>query len=512
MCELIYPTVNLFLYDVRDGLGANDEDIYENRRNFWRKISPDLDNKCKRILEIDEQVNQLKKQGLSDETLKLEVDLLWDKIKTFTYEKQKLEKLEASSVELCYEDTDYLDGFYFALQIGDIYSLQVEVSDVTTKDEFANRSNTTVRPLDQLTQLKQLVISKINHHDQSRELDSDKLATLGQTCFAWGQVSKGKTKDEELQKIAEKCFPYLIPDNQSWEPNFTNVGEWLGAKIFEYTYLPKDWGNDLDKFRRESYHLVILLFPDDGTSIDILKQRIADDITDNLNKLFAYRHKIIWAYWNSHYLKVKLRGYFQEISDLRKEISDYSHKTFDLAKLEENVKKSWLLLENYANDLMKLNSQSYTIKTNIGNYRKRLEEIEKNSALVENKNSSNNKHAFDLKIFQKFATTAEERYLQQVNTDYTNLSGGLTILENLTRTIDTLVNIERTKVESQQNTTIAIAGLGLAASSAFAGIAATQVYQPDNKSDGIHWIQGLCFSLIPVVITLLIWLYFKKKR
>jgi hypothetical protein len=48
------------------------------------------------------------------------------------------------------------------------------------------------------------------------------------------------------------------------------------------------------------------------------------------------------------------------------------------------------------------------------------------------------------------------------------------------------------------------------------------VYQPDNKkSDQIIWLegnhrldwwQGLGLSLIPVMITLLIWLYFKKKR
>ena len=83
----------------------------------------------------------------------------------------------------------------------------------------------------------------------------------------------------------------------------------------------------------------------------------------------------------------------------------------------------------------------------------------------------------DLAPFQEFITTARERYQQQISMDYEGLSSVLTILENLTRTIDTLVNIERTRAENRLNNTIAIAGLGLAASSSVASLVSTQVRQ-----------------------------------
>lgn len=39
--QLIYPTVDLFLYDLADGLGQNNEEIQENRRRFWQRIYQD---------------------------------------------------------------------------------------------------------------------------------------------------------------------------------------------------------------------------------------------------------------------------------------------------------------------------------------------------------------------------------------------------------------------------------------------------------------------------------------
>lgn len=39
--QLIYPTVDLFLYDLADGLGQNNEEIQGNRRRFWQRIYQD---------------------------------------------------------------------------------------------------------------------------------------------------------------------------------------------------------------------------------------------------------------------------------------------------------------------------------------------------------------------------------------------------------------------------------------------------------------------------------------
>ena len=36
--QLIYPTVDLFLYDLGEGLGESDTKIEENRRDFFTRI------------------------------------------------------------------------------------------------------------------------------------------------------------------------------------------------------------------------------------------------------------------------------------------------------------------------------------------------------------------------------------------------------------------------------------------------------------------------------------------
>lgn len=514
MTKLIYPTVSLFLYDLRDGIGQSSEQIDENRLNFWRKSKPEIDRVYKRIQEIHQQTKK-NPQPLSDRIQK-EVTDLTKKIQSFSQQRINQESSEAEFVELDYQDfaeqEKHLDGMYFALQRGDTYALQVEASDVTTATEPPKREDT-LRSLDQLAHLQKLVISKINHHARSPTLDADKLGTLGQTWLVWGKATDQKTTNKQLREIAQECFSQL-ETGEDWKPDFKEVGELIGAKVFEYTHTPKQWFNhppkkwsdnphkyqeeldqfsrqELERFRRENYHLVMLLFPDNDTSTTDIRKGIAD-ITGDLIKLFAYRHKIIWSYWNSRALKAKLKEDSQHISLLQKQIKDSQTKHFSLTNLGENLEESWLLLAEYATRLNQLNSQQYTIEINLSNYKKRLLTIEEVFPQQTN-----------LKIFQNFVTTAEERYLQQVKMDHASLSAGLTILENLTRTIDTLVNIERTKAENRLNTTIAIAGLGLAASSSVAGIVATQVYQPENSdrlSVGVGFAYTVAISLVIVLV------------
>jgi hypothetical protein len=38
---LIYPTIDLFLYDLAEGLGQSDNAIAHNRENFWLRIYGD---------------------------------------------------------------------------------------------------------------------------------------------------------------------------------------------------------------------------------------------------------------------------------------------------------------------------------------------------------------------------------------------------------------------------------------------------------------------------------------
>lgn len=42
MAEIIYPTLDLFLYQLRNGLGDSDKQIEANHQNFWINLPDDI--------------------------------------------------------------------------------------------------------------------------------------------------------------------------------------------------------------------------------------------------------------------------------------------------------------------------------------------------------------------------------------------------------------------------------------------------------------------------------------
>ena len=97
--EIIYPTINLFLYDLKDGLGEDETKVNKNCENFCRKIYGDLDEK-----ELQQKVEQ------------------FNKFKNFDAE--DIELLETRTRSFA----SPLDGYYYPLQVNDTYSLLVDYS------------------------------------------------------------------------------------------------------------------------------------------------------------------------------------------------------------------------------------------------------------------------------------------------------------------------------------------------------------------------------------------------
>ena len=54
--QIDYPTLTLFLYDVREELGQDGEKVQQNRHQFWRKIEPALDKEYSDIGEGDRRL------------------------------------------------------------------------------------------------------------------------------------------------------------------------------------------------------------------------------------------------------------------------------------------------------------------------------------------------------------------------------------------------------------------------------------------------------------------------
>ncbi|NET62577.1 MAG: hypothetical protein F6K47_42735, partial [Symploca sp. SIO2E6] len=96
MNQLIYPTIDLFLYDLHDGIGQSTEQIKQNRRRFWQRIYGKSISK--------HRLNQLR---LQEESLTNCIDLLGTQ--------KKIERFDHP-----------LDGYYYPVKLGDTYALQID--------------------------------------------------------------------------------------------------------------------------------------------------------------------------------------------------------------------------------------------------------------------------------------------------------------------------------------------------------------------------------------------------
>lgn len=435
--NLIYPTVDLFVYDLQQGLGQTDEQINQNRHHFWRKIKPEL-NKDYQQLNSQEQ-DLLQKLAFLEKTEADYVEL---------HEPEKLEKFQPD-----------LEGYYRALQLSDTYALQVDCSVI-------NDNNS--KPISRLQDIKKNIESRI--HQQGK---------LGKTWFVWGQLSE-IYNDEEIHAIAQQCYKQINPNSQT-QINLKNQGNFLGATAFEMWEQPNDWVDE--KSFQDSFHILICLFAPERSLDDITKS-IANVYFD-LNRLFCYRHKIIWAYHQSRKLKSKLKKDFHEVQKIVKKVSELGQQInagkLNLQELQKTLTNTLTILSHYAIDLNYLDDQGRTIKVNLNNYKKRLEKI--------SKENSNNQQQF----MQEFSEFSAEKYLQQIETDYINLSPGLTLLQNLISTIQGTIDIYQAKSDRHLEEFIGIAGVGLATSQIGSAVILAEI--PKDKNPLAYQTQIFILSL-----------------
>ncbi|WP_026736074.1 hypothetical protein [Fischerella sp. PCC 9605] len=440
--HLLYPTVDLFIYDLQQGLGQQDEEINQNRHHFWRKVKPELNKDY-------HQLNPQQQEVLN----KL----------------ASLERTEADYVELLLPEKHQkfqpdLEGYYYALQLGDVYALQVDCSVIDDR---------ICKSISRFQDIKQNIESRI-HHQQGK---------IGQTWFVWGQLQKDYSS-QQIKAIALECYSQIHPKinpNSQVEIDIKNQGKFLGATAFEVWVQPTNWA-DANSFA-DSFHLLICLFGPQQ-SFDDIQNSIAGVYFD-LIRLFCYRHKILWAYHQSRFLKSKLKKDFHDVQKSVNKVSELgqqiNHAKPNLQELQKTLTDTLTILSRYAIDLSYLDDQGRTIRVNLDNYKKRLDKISR-----ENHNS-------DLQFLQQFSEFSASKYLLQVETDYINLSPGLTLLQNLISTIQGTIDIYQTKSDRALDNTIALAGIGLAVS----GLTATAI---SAKQPPITSYKDISFLASPVFV------------
>ncbi|MDJ0799546.1 MAG: hypothetical protein QNJ51_22480 [Calothrix sp. MO_167.B12] len=466
--KIIYPSIDLFVYDLKDGLGEDSNKIEENCQNFCQKIYGDLDEnsfeeRCTRIL---------KSKDNSAEA----IELLETRTRKFP---------------------SPFDGYYYPLQFSDTYALLVNYSG---KLDAQGKADDDEKDIDSqpFLNLKQEINQRI----------SQQTGTIGQTWLLWGKLTSDKT-DAEVEEIAQKCYTQII-SNYNWKRDFIDKGKLLTGTIFELWYCPQNLGvkgqDFWDKFRQESHHILIWLFPYD-VSPDEMRNQVKTIYQDFL-RLWQYRHKIVWSYYQSRYQKNILKKEYVEIQPAIKKASELpkllKNNKLKLNNLQSILSDNLINLADYNIALNYLENQHQTIKLNLDNYQSRLAEIEK-------------KHPVSdlefLKIFSESDIYAQ-KYQRQIAADTTTFLPGLTLLQNLNSTIEGIITLEQTKSDRQLNNTIAIAGVGLATSSLGSAVI---LAQPNNykqhigfRAEVFFWSLGI--GAIAILCTIIIIRIFRRFR
>ena len=435
---IVYPTLLLFTYDLQEGLGQSSNEVDENCKQFCRKFYGDLDSKT-----FEEEWKKIKSH--SDELQEYPIELLETRYKQFN---------------------SPLDGFYYPLQIGDTYALQVGYSGKLNANGKYNDRPQNLKD-EPFRKLKQDVI----------DLTFKQTGSIGQTWLLCGQYTEGK-QSNEIEEIAKNCYTQAV-SNYNWERDYIGRGQWLEGELFELWYLPQNIESSeqkkfLNQFRENSVHLLIWLFPD-RLSPDEMRKRVTSAYVDWI-RLLQYRHKIVWSYYDSRFQVKNLKKEYVDIQPALKQAKELTNQLQNnrvkINDLQKILTDNLINLSDYADALNYLENQKVTIEVNLENYKTRLASmVSLDRSLTEDKDknldSANLDSDFGLNFLNKFSESDiyAKKYKKQVEHDYAHFSPGLTLLGNLNSTIQGVIELERTKTERSIDTTIALAGLGLAMSS-----------------------------------------------
>jgi len=419
---LIYPTVDLLVYDLADGIGQSEEKISQNRQLFWQKIYSD-----KLSQPPLEQLEQAETETGDS------IDLLGHK---------KVAAFESP-----------LDGYAYPVKFGDTYAVQFDLSG---KIETDSDKKFAPKEIDCLEWLKETIISRFSQP-----------ATMGQSWLVWGELT---ANDQDALETAKNCYSQLklIP-NAKWDRDLKASGQFLGANFYELWLRPGDRGNI-----SQNYHVLICLFPYSGeASIPTTSQKMAK-LYPQFMRLFGYRNKVIWAYHQSRQLKSDLKDASRKIQEIVSQLPEQVNAAkVDLKQLQENLVNCLTIFSIYANYISRLEEQENTINTNLKNYDKRLKTIAERMEKPPN----------ELKFLATFSEFAEEKYVMQVEADNRSLSAGLRLLENAIETVKGIIEIEKAKRDRTLNFTIGTVGVGIGTSGVAASIYASQIKSPASPEN-----------------------------
>jgi hypothetical protein len=410
--ELTYPTLDLFLYVLREGLGQSPAEVNLNRENF-KQLLP--------LATIDGQkFDQMDENGKYPEF----EELLEGQSKTRTISWWS-SSLWSSSLKL-----DLDSEWCYPVRIEDSYGMLLDCSLKYPQ------------PAEDLTWLQQWK----GPFEEKLKSFSEKVAPEIQLGHTWmfSAVVSESLSEVEKKNLAQRCYAALVADanwkDADWKKDLVGTGSFLGGTVFELR-------------ARSHEHCLLVFYPEEETA----KTTVADFYQDWLH-LFWYRHKILWASKNGQDLRKELETLVIKMKQCRTEIHQYTMPHLDEEKLQDALGPAEEISYQYTTKLGQLEVQSHTIDVNLDNYQTRLSTMEAK------------KPGIRLDCLMKFVTQTGQPKYKQVQKDLAGFRPFLQMWDRLISYLRVRVEVETERREHHFQHTVSVFGVALAAGAIMASI------------------------------------------
>ncbi|HLO86028.1 MAG TPA: hypothetical protein VK203_13620 [Nostocaceae cyanobacterium] len=311
MSDLIYPTLDLFLYTLKTPLNATEEEIQKNKAFFLAQLPPNT---------------QFNDPDIETEYLKL---------------------TNPTRIDL-QPTKEILEGYYYAVRINDTYGLQIDCS---VKNQLE------AQPAKSFLTLKAEITKKLNQE----------LSTIGQTWMLSGWLPDNSSRNPE--DIAKDCYFALFTG--TLQPN---RGRFLDGTVFELSQtdnLNQSIDNVNNHRNHNAHHVIIAIYPNRESAekaAEFYKDWMGlfcyrSKITWAYWQSRLFKHSLL-----NHYQQVEKN---RKIINQR---YDFQEK-YNIATSRKILINIDNILQQYTIDLLNLSFQKQTIEINLGNYQTRLEKI-----------------------------------------------------------------------------------------------------------------------------------------
>lgn len=181
MTDIVYPTIDLFIYDLRYSLGDTPEEIEQNKKNFFNKFSDYVDS-----------------------------SLFIENTQDFESEYVYLLK----NVQAPIKPHHHYEGYFYPVLLGDTYGLLIDC---------AVKNKVEAQPAKCFADIKAEI----------EQILKGQAGNIGQTWMLSGWLPPLE-KNKSHEEIAQACYESFIP-GLKWEEDLDGQGQFLGASIFELT-------------------------------------------------------------------------------------------------------------------------------------------------------------------------------------------------------------------------------------------------------------------------------------